>query len=197
MKEEKYIIWSDDPIRQEPFEEYKKRIAEDCPELIDDASDHELMLRQAEEIDLWLDDERANLNICLGHPILAIGDLGRWNGRVPGYKLLPSGNIRDCLQSCTDSMSYDTFYVTKQGEFKLDEHHHDGTNYVTYRVLRPGVTESQLNDLLTDICCGTATSQKIERLTRRIGPDIAKVYGWQLDFGRTKARRATPQHPER
>ena len=50
----------------------------------------------------YLSDERANLNIQLSQPIIIIGDIGRWNGRVMGYKMIDSGNIKDCLYSDTD-----------------------------------------------------------------------------------------------
>ena len=42
-----------------------------------------------------------------------IGDLGRWHGRVSGYKMIDSGNIKDCLYSDTD---YTEWYVDKYGD---------------------------------------------------------------------------------
>ena len=103
---------------------------------------------------------------------------------MDGYKLIESGNISDCLRSYVNGQSYDTFYVTTNGEFRQDEHHHDGTNYITYRLLRAGVTEGQLDKLLDSIYNGRFTQQQIDRLTRKIGPDIAKVYGWKLNRSR-------------
>lgn len=70
-------------------------------------------------------DERVNLNIQLSQPIIVIGDLGRWNGRVSGYKMIDSGNIKDCLYSDTD---YTEWYVDKYGDLRADAVHHDGTN---------------------------------------------------------------------
>ena len=40
--------------------------------------------------------------MAVSRPILVIGDLGLWHGRVSGYKEIPSGNIRDCLYSDCD-----------------------------------------------------------------------------------------------
>ena len=40
--------------------------------------------------------------MAVSRPILVIGDLGLWHGRVSGYKEIPSGKIRDCLYSDCD-----------------------------------------------------------------------------------------------
>lgn len=89
-------------------------------------------------------DERANLNIQLSQPIIVIGDLGRWNGRVSGYKMIDSGNIKDCLYSDTD---YTEWYVDKYGDLRADAVHHDGTNHYLYRVFKDGVTDTQIENL--------------------------------------------------
>ena len=52
MDKECFIIWSDDPARMEDLEEYKKYLAEECPELLEKARtivvfDHH---RQSEEV---------------------------------------------------------------------------------------------------------------------------------------------------
>lgn len=89
-------------------------------------------------------DERVNLNIQLSQPIIVIGDLGRWNGRVSGYKMIDSGNIKDCLYSDTD---YTEWYVDKYGDLRADAVHHDGTNHYLYRVFKDGVTDMQIENL--------------------------------------------------
>ena len=187
MDKECFIIWSDDPARMEDLEEYKKYLAEECPELLEE-SDDELYLRLAENNNNRLEDEKINLDILLGHPIIAVASIGRWNGRVSGYKMIESGNIRDCLRSYVRGQSYSTFYVTPDGEFKQDESHHDGTNYITYRLLREGVTDNQLETLLNTIYQGTFSQRQINRLTRKLGPDIAKVYGWNLKRTHTQSK---------
>ena len=110
-----------------------------------------------------LDDERVNLNIPLSRPILVIGDLGRWNGRVMGYKEIPSGNIRDCLYSNTD---YSTWYMDKLGDLRCDAVHHDGTNHYLYRTYKDGVTEEQIDRLKGKIynAFPTAITQNVEYL---------------------------------
>lgn len=50
----------------------------------------------------YLSDERYNLKIQCGNDIIVFGNIGRWNGRAHGYKLIESGNIADCLYTDCD-----------------------------------------------------------------------------------------------
>ena len=63
-----------------------------------------------------------------------------------GYKEIPSGNIRDCLYSERD-MDYSTWYVDKNGDFRCDAIHHDGTNHYLYRAYKDGVSDTQIENL--------------------------------------------------
>ena len=125
----------------------------------------------------YLEDERVNLNIQLSQPIICIADLGRWNGRFSGYKEIASGNIRDCLYSDTD---WTEWYVDHRGDLKADAIHHDGTNHYLYRVYKDGTTESQRDALKQKIYDNRATRADITRVTRRLGDEIAKVYGFKI-----------------
>ena len=147
----------------------------DYPEL----SEYERMIVMHEINGGYLDDERANLNIQLDQPILIIADLGLWTGRHMGYKEIASGNIRDCLFSDRDT-DYATWYVDKLGDLRCDAIHHDGTNYLLYRTYKDGVTESQIDRLKEKLYCGTAIRADLTRITRRLGDEIGKVYGWEF-----------------
>ena len=94
-----------------------------------------------------------------------------------GYKEIESGNISDCLYADTD---YSTWYVDKLGDLRCDAIHHDGTNHYLYRVYKDGVRESQIDLLKEKLYRGTATRADITRVTRRLGDDIAKVYGFSI-----------------
>ena len=126
-----------------------------------------------------LDDERVNLNILLNRPILVIADLGLWNGRRTGYRVIKSGNISDCLYSGRDDM-YVTWYVDELGDLRCEAIHHDGTNFYTYRVYKDEVTDRQIEFLKDKLYNGTATRKDITRITRRLGDEIASVYGWKI-----------------
>ena len=177
----KQIIWSNDSY----FDDKAREYYQDCQrEYLEDdgytVSDEEW----GEEVYSWLDDERMNLNVQLSQPILVIGDLGLWNGRRMGYKEIPSGNIRDCLYGDTD---YSTWYVDRLGDLRCDAIHHDGTNHYLYRVYKDGVRDSQIELLKEKLYRGTATRADITRVTRRLGDDIAKVYGFSIPRQRQAA----------
>ena len=135
------------------------------------------------DISLDLDDWRESLEeLYPGYSDdelydIIIGDLGRWNGRVSGYKMIDSGNIKDCLYSDTD---YNEWYVDKYGDLRADAVHHDGTNHYLYRVFKDGVTDTQIENLQDKIYNGKATRADITRVTKRLGDDIAGVYGFPI-----------------
>ena len=176
MNDGRHIIWSDDL----DYDDWKEDLEEQYPELSDDER-FEMMY---EINNGYLDDERCNLNIQLSRPILVVGDLGLWNGRRMGYKEIESGNIRDCLYSDTD---YSTWYVDKKGDFRCDAIHHDGTNHYLYRTYNDGVSETQIDNLKEKLYCGTATRKDITRITRRLGDEIANVYGFPIPRQRQAA----------
>lgn len=116
---DRHIIWSDISL---DLDDWRESLEELYPGYSDDEL-YDIMVKSNAEN---LYDERVNLNIQLSQPIIVIGDLGRWNGRVSGYKMIDSGNIKDCLYSDTD---YNEWYVDKYGDLRADAVHHDGTNH--------------------------------------------------------------------
>ena len=182
MTDGDHLIWSNYHL---DFEDWREDLEAEYPDL----SESELMEMMYERNNDYLSDERINLDIPLSQPILVIGDLGLWFGRRSGYKEIPSGNIRDCLFSDTD---YTTWYVDKKGDFRCDDIHHDGTNHYLYRVYKDGVSEYQKDRLKEKLYEGTATRADVTRITRRLGDEIGKVYGW--DF---PTHQRNEQEPER
>lgn len=170
MKDEKHIIWSNDDL---DYADWKDDLEAEYPHL-SEAQRMELMV---EINDGYLDDERLNLNVQLSQPILVVADLGLWYGRRSGYREIESGNIRDCLYAQTD---YATWYVDRLGDLRCDAIHHDGVNHYLYRVYKDGVRESQIDLLKEKLYHGTATRADITRVTRRLGDEIARVYGFPI-----------------
>ena len=107
---DRHIIWSDISL---DLDDWRESLEELYPGYSDDEL-YDIMVKSNAEN---LYDERVNLNIQLSQPIIVIGDLGRWNGRVSGYKMIDSGNIKDCLYSDTD---YTEWYVDKYGDLRAD-----------------------------------------------------------------------------
>lgn len=166
----KYTIWSNIDLNLDDWQEF---FNDEYPEMSDD----ERYCLMEEMNDEHLADERSNLNITMDMPIIAIGDIGRWNGRRMGYKDIESGKIRDCLYTDCD---YATWYIDERGDLCCTAHHHDGTNFYTYRVFKRGVSETQMENLKYKLYMGTATRKDITRVTERLGDAIANVYGWKI-----------------
>ena len=170
MEKTDHVIWSNYDLN---YDDWKDDLEAEHPDL-----------SERERIDLmyqinsdYLDDERINLDIPLSRPILVIADLGLWYGRRQGYKEIESGNIRDCLY---DDNDYVTWFVDKNGDFRCDSIHHDGTNHYLYRTYKDGVSDEQIENLKWKLYHGQATRKDITRITRRLGDEIGKVYGWEF-----------------
>ncbi len=168
--DKRYIIWSNDNL---DLDDWREDLQKKHPDFTED----ELYRLMCETNAEYLSDERVNLNIQLSQPILVIADLGLWHGRRMGYKEIGSGNIRDCLYSNNDNT---TWYVDKNGDFRCDDVHHDGRNHYLYRVYKDGVSEYQKNRLKEKLYDGTATRADVVRITRRLGDEIGKIYGWEF-----------------
>ena len=184
---DRHIIWSNQNLDVDDWREDYKEFLE-ANELDDDPNDEQALYEWMEETNYdYLSDERVNLNVQLSQPIIVIGDIGRWNGRVTGYKMIDSGNITDCLYSDTD---YTEWYVDKYGDLRANAVHHDGTNHYLYRVFKDGVSETQMENLRDKIYHGKATRADITRLTRRLGDEIAAVYGFDFPKQRVSQERS-------
>ena len=181
MSDDRHIIWSNYAL---DYEDWRDDLEAEYPDLTEDQRVALVYEINGE----YLNDERVNLDIQLGGPILVIGDLGLWHGRRSGYKEIRSGNIRDCLYADTD---YSTWYVDKLGDLRCDAVHHDGTNHYLCLVYKNGVRESQIDLLKKKLYCGIATRADITRVTRRLGDEIARVYGFSIP----RVRQSSP--PER
>lgn len=166
MNENRQILWSDLHL---DFDDWKDELKVEYP----DYSKDDLVLTMFEMVDEQLHDLVSNLDIQLSKPIIVIGDIGRWNGRVQGYKMIESGNIKECF--CTDC-DLNEFYIDKLGDLRCEAVHHDGTNHYLYRVFKDSVSEEQIENLKWKLYHGKATRADITRVTKRLGDDIAKVY---------------------
>jgi len=91
-----------------------------------------------------------------------------WQSR--GYKIIASGNIKDILYSeCDDAKWYCDGY-----NIKATEHHHDGSNYLEYRMIK---NNDNIDSLLNKIYSGEKISRSLlNYYTKSIAPEVGKVY---------------------
>lgn len=129
----------------------------------------------------WFNDEKWELQHVSEGEVIAIANLGRWNGRCSGYKELNS--LEDVIYSSCD---YERLYVDSNGDLRKDESHHDGNNSILYRYWKEGITEQQKEKFLNKIYNGEVTSKDITRYTRKAGIGIANAFGWTVRGGENK-----------
>ena len=162
----KRTIWQNIDLKNEDWKDFLEEYHPD----IDDEYEQMDLIREMNSEYLW--DERANLNKKIDGRILAIADLGRWNGRCSGYKILDN-NISSILETDCD---YCEWYSDGYN-IKFKGIHHDSTNYYEYRVIREN---RNIENLLNDIYEGNQVSRKkLNYYTKSLHPYIADIYGWR------------------
>lgn len=145
-------------------DEYKKAISEDD------------IIEECNFLDsCWFSDERQELRYVSEGEVIAIADIGRWNGRVLGYKTISC--LEDILYSSCD---YEKVYVDGNGDIRKYESHHDGNNSILYRYWKDSVTDEQKENFLNKIYIGELKREDITRYTRKAGLGVARSYGWKV-----------------
>lgn len=107
--------------------------------------------------------------------LVAIANIGRWDGRCTGYKLIPC--IMNTLYSDCD---YESLYIDSNGDLRKEESHHDGNNTILYRYWKDKITDIQKENFLDKIYNGKCTQRDITRYTRKAGLTVADAYGWHV-----------------
>jgi hypothetical protein len=141
-----------------------------------DTDENKLNCNTCDCAELAYYDEKRNLDKLLDGRVIAIASLGLWNGRKTGYKLL-NNNLNSILNITTESFKV---FVEKYNNGKTDVkgvyHHHDGTNYVTFRL----IDESKNIDKLCEKLYNQedVTSAMISYYTKSLGEEVKKIYGF-------------------
>lgn len=175
------VIWSDRDLDLKDWKDGLLEEAELNGETLDPDDEDTLTERMYELNAEYLGDERMNLgNIQYDQPIIAFAILGLWYGHPSKAKIIEDGKVSSCLRKFCRSESSMEFYVDGNGNFRANEAHHDGVNTYLFRVLKEGISEGRLDTLRDKIYAGEATEKDVFAITKPIGPDIAKVYGWSV-----------------
>lgn len=167
----KRIIWSNVNIDSADWKDSYLEAVEANEWDEDTESDDNLWRYIDSTLAMNLDDERMNLDIETDGRILAIADLGLWDGRKQGYKILDAN-----ANQIFDIYEYYNEYYTDGYNVKATCVHHDGTNYIEYRIIRE---DRNIQNLLDAIYNGEEiTRKKLNYYTKSLHPYVAKVYGW-------------------
>lgn len=163
MNKKERIIWSNNN-----YDEWLKCMIDDMEE--GESEEDFGYDRYYEDCSLFLDDERANLDIEVNGYIVAFASLGLWNGRANGAKLI-GVKVKSILNSDCD---YVTWYCDRYN-VRCDATHHDGTNHILYRVAKSKEDAERLQNL---IAYHDMTEEEFRKRTRSLRPYVANVYGW-------------------
>lgn len=126
-----------------------------------------------DNIGRWYDDETDSLHKQLEGRILAIANMGLWNGRRTGYKILDN-NLNEVLTStigCDEKEVYFDGY-----NIKAEGYHHDGRNFVEFREIRE---DKNIDKLLDKIYMNKPISRReLNYYTKPLGKYVKQIYGW-------------------
>ena len=144
-------------------------------EYADSITDDRIMNECSFREETWFRDSRAELKRVEEGEVIAIADLGLWNGRRGGYKVIKS--LEEIMYTSCD---YQRVYVDSNGDIRKEESHHDGSNSILYRYWKEGLTDEQKENFLDKIYGGKCTQRDITRYTRKAGLGIAQAFGWKV-----------------
>jgi hypothetical protein len=118
----------------------------------------------------WLDDEIVNLGKDSGGIVVAFADMGLWNGRVNGAKIM-GWKVNSIFNITCD---YNEFYADRY-DIRANLTHHDGTHHCLYRIAPSMEVAERLVDA---VAYGGMTEAQFRRKTKSLRPAVAQVYGW-------------------
>lgn len=170
----KRIIWSNITLDVKDWKDDYREFLE-INDMADDPNDEDAIYDWMHAMNrAYLYDEKLNLDKQIDGRILVIANLGLWNGNRLGYKIL-NCNVNEIFNINSRGFDYAEFYGDGYN-IKGTEHHHDGTNYYEYRVIREN---RNIENLLDAIYNGEEISRKkLNYYTKSLYPYVAKVYGW-------------------
>ena len=168
------VIWTNkdlgdmDEWRKSLIEFYEINEIEKDP---DDITEDEVW-QYAEDTNYdYKDDEISNLNRVLQGRIIAIADLGFWNGRKQGYKIM-SNNL-NCIFDIEEDHNE---YYDDGKDIRAELNHYDGTHHILFRELREWRNPAKF---LEKIYNGEEISRRtLSYYTKSLHEYTKEIYGW-------------------
>lgn len=165
-------IINDNPAEYD-FNEVKDTLAEELNKERENIDNNDVWEYIYNDIEYSYDEGLRDLNVDTEGEIIAIASMGLWNGRCSGYAILDKNNLKEILYCGNEDYNhlyYDGFNVYKKAS------HHDGTNHIMFREVRPDVDIEKLCDKIYN---NEPTSKAtLNRYTRSLGRYVKQIYGW-------------------
>ena len=161
----------DDDVFNDWKENYIQNMKDDNEDY-EAPDDTDLYEKYYEDVEMWIGDEKMNLNKEINGIIMAFANLGFWNGRKSGAKQF-TDNINSIIwadQSCDYFKIYADRYNIK-GQMS----HHDGTHYLLYRIA-PNYEIAE--EIMNRADRGELTEEYFKRKTKSLRKYVANIYGW-------------------
>lgn len=168
------IIWSNYDLSLEDWLEF---LEEEYPEITDEYEQCELIEEMNNE---YLEDEKMNLDIALPRKILAIIDIGRWNGRGKAYIELEE-NINQIFELIDPDCRFMEWYVDEDDNIKCRMSHHDGTHFITFRAWNEDIDEEKAEEIMENLQAINRSGSghiDLNSCTKSLGEYVRNVYGW-------------------
>lgn len=158
-----FTLYSNYPLSTEEEIELQKYFEEDAVDFDGTFEEWKAFMDE-----LSISDMRDDLNRISTNTVVAIADIGRWNGRFMGYKTYK--HLSDVFYTECDSCKW---YVDRY-DLRFSGSHHDGTNHIQYREIKD---ENKLDKFLELIYSRELTPKQITYYTRSVRPHFKKIYG--------------------
>lgn len=126
------------------YDEAKKYLIED--QGIENPTDDEIYNEIIECNRIAFKDDRfefATRDKHIEGTVIVIGNIGRWNGRKDGFRILQG--FEDVMDFMTRYESF-KIYIDRYN-IKGIGHHHDGTDYLTFREVHPRYFRDDIEDI--------------------------------------------------
>lgn len=166
----KHIIYTTENDFTEGFKDYEE--ANDC--VLTEEQKESLAYDWAVDNFNYEKESLDNVNLKYNTPLIAVANLGRWNGRCVAYKeineisdFIDWGGRYDFVEVYADRYNVNAILAD-----------HDGTTYATLRQLKPNRNYDNFTDKLLN-CKNEAEAKKlITSYTVSVVKAVNVVYGW-------------------
>lgn len=162
-----------DDLAEYDFNEVKDTLAEELNKERENIDNNDVWEYIYNDIEYSYDEGLRDLNVDTEGEIIAIASMGLWNGRCSGYAILDKNNLKEilyCGNKDFNHLYYDGFNVYKKAI------HHDDTNHIMFREVRPDVDIEKLCDKIYNN--EPISKATLNRYTRSLRRYVKQIYGW-------------------